>query len=74
LNLNSIISKILIENNQSINVTEDDQTGQIRSQPKEWLLHVGVQQLHQHSAAHPAGEGREDVGSDVRRSKIEALP
>ena len=34
---------------------------------------MGIQQLHQHSAAHPAGEGREDVGSDVRRSQIEAL-
>ena len=44
--------------NRSKNVTEDDQTRQIRSQLKEWLLHVGVQQLNQYSAAHPAGEGR----------------
>ena len=34
---------------------------------------MGVQQLHQYSAAHPAGEGRQDVGSDVRNSQIETL-
>jgi len=53
---------------------EDHQTRQVRNQPEERLLHVGLQQLHQYSAEHSAGKGPQDLGSYVWWGKIEALP
>ena len=53
---------------------EDHQTRQLRNQPEERLLHVGLQQLHQYSAEYLAGKGPQDLGSYVWWGKIEALP
>ncbi len=61
------------EENKDSDEHEDDQTRQIWSQSEEWLLHVGLQQLYQHSPKHSVSKRRKDLGSDVRRCSIKTL-